>query len=139
MAVGEDGTVYIAEAGVAGDSVQDVGDQILSGLSSRLAPYLATERVRSSFRACRARRLDRTILDSEAPRRFERGQSGSAGNPFAPEIGRIVRVHESSIEPGAVGLTAPYGLAMSPDGSLLVTVGAAFESEPGLGAIIRID
>lgn len=69
----------------------------------------------------------------------EMGQGGGGeGSPFAPGTGRVIRIDGAGIEPLATGLTAPYGLAWGPDGSLLVSIGSAFSAEPGAGKILKI-
>lgn len=54
---------------------------------------------------------------------------------FEQNTGRVVSVSADGITPIAEGLNLPYGLAVSPDGALAVTVNSAF-GEPGSGMVI---
>jgi hypothetical protein len=56
---------------------------------------------------------------------------------FTPESGSVVTVSADGVEPVAEGLNFPYGLAMSPDGGLVVSVNAAF-GEPDSGMVIPL-
>jgi DNA-binding beta-propeller fold protein YncE len=56
---------------------------------------------------------------------------------FNPESGSVVTVSEDGIEPVAEGLNIPYGLALSPDGTLVVVVNAFFGA-PGSGMVIPL-
>lgn len=52
--------------------------------------------------------------------------------------GRVITVSEDGVAVVAEGLNYPYGIAMSPDGMLAVSVNSAFV-EPGAGEVIWVD
>jgi len=56
---------------------------------------------------------------------------------YEPDSGAVVSVSANGITPLAEGLNYPYGLAMSPDGTLVVSINSAF-SEPGSGAVVTV-
>jgi len=56
---------------------------------------------------------------------------------FNPNSGSVVTVTADGIEPVAEGLNFPYGLAQAPDGSLVLSVNAAF-GEPEGGMVIPL-
>jgi sugar lactone lactonase YvrE len=57
---------------------------------------------------------------------------------FNPESGSVVAVSEDGIVPVVEGLNFPYGLALTPDGGLVVSLNAAF-GEPGTGMVIPLE
>ena len=59
-------------------------------------------------------------------------------NGWEASTGRVVVVSEAGIATVAEGLNFPYGIAMSPDGMLAVSVNSAFV-EPGTGQVIWVD
>ncbi len=63
---------------------------------------------------------------------------GFGDQGYVPESGSVVIVSEEGIEPVAEGLNYPYGIAASPDGTLVVTVNSAF-SEPDSGMVVPLD
>jgi sugar lactone lactonase YvrE len=56
---------------------------------------------------------------------------------YEPDSGAVVTVSAAGITPLAEGLNYPYGLAMSPDGTLVVSINSAFV-EPGSGAVVTV-
>lgn len=63
-------------------------------------------------------------------------QFGDTG--WEADAGRVVVVSEAGIAPVAEGLNFPYGVAISPDGLLAVSVNSAFV-EPRMGEVIWVD
>ena len=74
---------------------------------------------------------DGTIYAVELATSF--GDTGWEAN-----AGRVVVVSEAGVAPVAEGLNFPYGIAMSPDGMLAVSVNSAF-AEPGTGEVVWVD
>lgn len=64
--------------------------------------------------------------------------SGLGEFGFIEDSGRVVRVDEAGPTPVAESLPYPYGITLSPDGQLMVSINTAF-SEAGDGAIIAIE
>jgi len=57
--------------------------------------------------------------------------------PEGPAPGAVVAVGADGITPVLENLTAPYGLAVSPDGGLVVGTNATF-GPPGLGEVVAV-
>ncbi|MDX1415924.1 MAG: ScyD/ScyE family protein [Candidatus Promineifilaceae bacterium] len=64
--------------------------------------------------------------------------AGLGDRGFIPDSGRVITVSEEGITPVLEGLRVPYGLAQAPDGSLVVSVGAAFDPT-GSGMVIAVE
>jgi hypothetical protein len=63
--------------------------------------------------------------------------TGFGDTGFTPDSGRVVTVSESGITPVLEGLRLPYGLAQAPDGSMVVSINAAFDTG-GNGMVIKV-
>ena len=64
--------------------------------------------------------------------------AGLGDSGFIPDSGRVVTVSEDGVTPVMEGLRLPYGLAQSPDGSLVVSVITAFDPS-GSGMVIAVE
>ena len=64
--------------------------------------------------------------------------AGLGDTGFIPDSGRVVIVSEEGVTPVMEGLRLPYALAQAPDGSLVVSVGAAFDPS-GSGMVIAVE
>ena len=65
--------------------------------------------------------------------------SGRGDQGFIPDSGSIQMVSESGNTPVAEGLNLPYGMAITPDGGLVVTINSTFTADPGQGSVVMID
>jgi sugar lactone lactonase YvrE len=63
---------------------------------------------------------------------------GFGDQGYIAESGSVVTVSDEGITPVVEGLNYPYGIAESPDGTLVVTVNSAF-SEPDSGMVIPLE
>jgi hypothetical protein len=63
-------------------------------------------------------------------------EMGEQGPSFTS--GNVVRVNAEGMTPVATGLVVPYGLAISPEGEMVVSTGTAFAA-PGEGAVVRVE
>jgi hypothetical protein len=63
-------------------------------------------------------------------------EMGEQGPSFTS--GNVVRVNAEGMTPVATGLNVPYGLAISPEGEMVVSTGTAFAG-PGEGAVVRVE
>lgn len=64
--------------------------------------------------------------------------AGLGDRGFVPDSGRVVIVSAEGLTPVMEGLRFPYGLAQAPDGSLVVSVVAAFDPS-GSGMVIAVE
>jgi sugar lactone lactonase YvrE len=54
-----------------------------------------------------------------------------------PDSGKVLQVTSDGATPVLEGLTAPFGLAQSPDGTVVVSTGSAF-APPGAGTVVEV-
>lgn len=64
--------------------------------------------------------------------------AGLGDRGFIPDSGRVVIVSDEGITPVLENLRVPYGLAQAPDGSLAVSIVAAFDAA-GNGMVIAVE
>ncbi|MEM7117026.1 MAG: ScyD/ScyE family protein [Chloroflexota bacterium] len=64
--------------------------------------------------------------------------AGLGDSGLIPDSGRVITVSEEGVTPVLENLRIPYGLAQAPDGSLVVSVNAAFDGE-GNGLVIAVE
>lgn len=79
------------------------------------------------------------VVDEEGTLYAVELASGLGDRGFVPESGRVIMVSEDGATPLAEGLNYPYGMALSPDGTLVVTVNSSFTADPGQGSVIVVE
>jgi len=170
IAVGDDGTMYIADAGCnclwswteetglvpfhlwdiddnpvpTGVSIGPDGSVYVSFLSgfpfdpesTRIEQYSAGGELLQTFEGLTLV-TDMLVTDDGTIYAVEMA-AGLGDSGFIPDSGRVVTVSEDSITPVMEGLRVPYGLALAPDGSLVVSVVSAFDPS-GSGMVIAVE